>query len=780
MSSRFSFIILLLCSSGAEATEASPQEVADFWGTVFGSVPPLNASRSNERVIGNVRVWDVAFDSYRDPSTSLPVRLGGYFAVPTNRTPPGPGGTFPGLVNTHSTGGCATCGGPREGLETALYYAEKGYASLAFYVRGYPPSSMSNPADNSPSGTFYCRYLPDDTQQPFDVSWTGYAVDVYQAGELMAAQPEVWTGYGLTMFGHSLGGYVAAIAGIFSERFRFIAASAPPTTGADVAAWMAVPGNPLRSCVLNLPGTQSTNLERAIRAVSFIGVYQAINSALLVAEEPAWRLDDTTTFYYGGDVDTAVPAGFVEDAYLRADASNNFAFHWSPTGGHGGPESFYRSEAWFANHYPGVTPEAPVADLEVTAESGLTVTFSARASVANDEVTMRTTPTGDGALMAYLYDFGDGARRSWGDVVTHSYAGAGTYTAQVTVTDAEGLRDTAQVSVTVGGVAQIGIVVDAPSPLIVDEGGSVVVYVNLSRAPGTTVNVDVARASGDVDLVASPVSLGFSDANWNVRHAVTLTAAEDADTLSSAAQFTFSGSGLAAASLDASENDDDAPYELIVGNATGAPGDTVAIDIALSNPDGARLRSLSVTLGWDAAALGEATMERGDAVPGPAWWSFGASSPSPGVQTIGGSQIAQPEGAIIDGVIAVDAFVIPIGTSPGTYDVIATVSDFGGRPADRIRGGTVTVSSSAAPDGGPADDGAPLGDSDDGDTGSDSDSDSDSDSGESDNDRSADPTPPAVPGAAPESGCRCDATGLGWGCVALVLAALRRRREARR
>ena len=237
------FAIVLLTSTAAAATEATPQEVADFWTTVFkgaspNGVPALNPSRTNPQTMGNVRVWDIAFNSYRDPATNLPVRIGGYLALPM-AAGPGPGGTYPGFVNTHSLGGCPTCNTPQEGLATAIAYAQKGYAALAFFVRGYPLSPMSTPADNSTGNTFYCRYLPDDTQQPFNVAWTGYAVDVYQAGEFMAVQPEVWLSNGLAMTGHSLGGYVTAMAGVFSERFRYIIASAPPTTGPDIAAWMA-------------------------------------------------------------------------------------------------------------------------------------------------------------------------------------------------------------------------------------------------------------------------------------------------------------------------------------------------------------------------------------------------------------------------------------------------------------------------------------------------------------------------------------------------------------
>ena len=55
----------------------------------------------------------------------------------------------------------------------------------------------------------------------------------------------------------------------------------------------------------------------------------------------------------------------------------------------------------------------------------------------------------DDVLMSWIYDFGDGTVRHWGDTIRHTYAKPGSYTARVTVIDGAGLSDTASVSVTI-------------------------------------------------------------------------------------------------------------------------------------------------------------------------------------------------------------------------------------------------------------------------------------------------------------------------------------------
>ncbi len=219
--------------SAAIADSPTPQEIAAFWNTVFSRVPPLNASRFNQRILNNCTVWDLRFDSYKDPATGLPVRLGGVFAKPNNITPPGPAGTFPGLAVTHSVGTMPPSGPAPDDVEgMATWFSQKGFAALAFYMRGWGTSPMSVSVD------LFTGYLATENGQPLNYRWTGMAVDSFQAGEFLAAQPEVWDSNNLTFAGHSGGGFAVLAGGVFSDRFKVICASAPAGAWPDAGNWL--------------------------------------------------------------------------------------------------------------------------------------------------------------------------------------------------------------------------------------------------------------------------------------------------------------------------------------------------------------------------------------------------------------------------------------------------------------------------------------------------------------------------------------------------------------
>lgn len=78
-----------------------------------------------------------------------------------------------------------------------------------------------------------------------------------------------------------------------------------------------------------------------------------------------------------------------------------------------------------------------------------------------------------------------------------------------------------------------------------------------NRRSEGNVTVSIVRASGDADLTASPTSLTFTTANWNVAQNVTISAAQDADTLNGTASFTVSAAGLTSVNVSATESDDD-------------------------------------------------------------------------------------------------------------------------------------------------------------------------------------------------------------------------------
>ncbi len=429
--------------TAAEIPLATDAEVAEFWETVFNGpppygAPPVHGRRSNKRKARGVILWDVRFNSYQDPDTGRPARLGGVFAVPSKRPSPAANGKFPGLVVTHSVG--ARFPRPDNVVELATFFAARGYATLAFFVRGYGTSRLARLNVNSPLGRcagYFCANLPAAREPPLDMVWTGYAVDAFQAGEFLATQPEVLDPYGLAFIGHSLGGFIALNGGIFSRRFKVIVASAPAATTPDPVAWMKYWKTAPWVAWANKQPDPAGIKARMARMWSFVGTYRSLNNSLLTAKNPDWMLGKAAVFLYGGERDPAVPASDVEAAYWLADESNEKVLYRSPTGAHGGAESWVRSQAWLAGHYPGRTIGRPAADLRVVRKVGRAVKFSAERS------------RGESVVMSWFYEFGDGTTRHWGKTLSHTYARPGVYTATVTVIDGAGQRDTASVTVRV-------------------------------------------------------------------------------------------------------------------------------------------------------------------------------------------------------------------------------------------------------------------------------------------------------------------------------------------
>ncbi|MFC4118690.1 glycoside hydrolase family 6 protein [Nonomuraea zeae] len=105
-------------------------------------------------------------------------------------------------------------------------------------------------------------------------------------------------------------------------------------------------------------------------------------------------------------------------------------------------------------------------------------------------------------------------------------------------------------------------VVTSASSVAVNEGGTATFTARLSSAPTANVTVTTARTSGDTDLsVSSGGSLTFTPSNWNTAQTVTLAAAQDSDTAAGTAAFSVGGSGVTAATVNATEVDDDATVE---------------------------------------------------------------------------------------------------------------------------------------------------------------------------------------------------------------------------
>lgn len=67
------------------------------------------------------------------------------------------------------------------------------------------------------------------------------------------------------------------------------------------------------------------------------------------------------------------------------------------------------------------------------------------------------TGTAPSPITAYEWDFGDGSPKAYGQIVNHTYTEAGDYAVSLTVTDGQGLTDTAQQTVTVAGAGPVSI-----------------------------------------------------------------------------------------------------------------------------------------------------------------------------------------------------------------------------------------------------------------------------------------------------------------------------------
>ena len=116
-------------------------------------------------------------------------------------------------------------------------------------------------------------------------------------------------------------------------------------------------------------------------------------------------------------------------------------------------------------------PDTANAGSAFAATTGSAVTFS------------QATATGTGPL-TYAWNFGDGTTASGTLNPTHTYQSAGTYTAELTVTDALGIAAMSTLTVTVNGSSTSSPTVSAGSPLTVN-AGSAVTFSQATESGGT-------------------------------------------------------------------------------------------------------------------------------------------------------------------------------------------------------------------------------------------------------------------------------------------------------
>ncbi|MFI6318216.1 glycoside hydrolase family 6 protein [Nonomuraea sp. NPDC050556] len=159
--------------------------------------------------------------------------------------------------------------------------------------------------------------------------------------------------------------------------------------------------------------------------------------------------------------------------------------------------------------------------------------------------------------------------------------------------------------VTCGGVTPTPSVVTSASSVTVAEGGTSTFTAKLSSAPTANVTVATTRTNGDADLtVSSGGSLTFTPSNWNTAQTVTLAAAQDADTTAGTAAFSVGGAGVTAATVNATEIDDDSSQEqaLVVtpASVTVPEGGTATYGVKLATAPTANVTVTSAAGSGDA------------------------------------------------------------------------------------------------------------------------------------------------------------------------------------
>jgi uncharacterized protein (DUF1800 family) len=251
------------------------------------------------------------------------------------------------------------------------------------------------------------------------------------------------------------------------------------------------------------------------------------------------------------------------NANVPAGGSINFGFNANWSGSHPAPIGFTLNGQSCGGSGGGPTIQTSVTTLGVN--EGGSAQFGVRLSAApTSNVTVNVARlSGDTDLAV-----------SAGATLTFTPTNFGTFQ-NVTISaaeDADSMNSSAVFRASATGLPNADVTVNEvdndpglitiqtnPTTLNVNEGASAQFGVRLSAAPANNVTVSVARFSGDTDLtVSAGATLTFTPANFATLQNVTISAAEDADTMNGAAVFRASGTNLTSADVNVSEVENDA------------------------------------------------------------------------------------------------------------------------------------------------------------------------------------------------------------------------------
>jgi [NiFe] hydrogenase large subunit len=146
-------------------------------------------------------------------------------------------------------------------------------------------------------------------------------------------------------------------------------------------------------------------------------------------------------------------------------------------------------------------------------------------------------------------------------------------------------------------------IITSVSSIQVPEGGQATFNVRLSSRPRKrSIEINIERVSGDSSIeISSAREMAFSRRNYNQWQTVTMVAAEDGDHTDGQAVFRLSGEDVTAATIAATELDNDSAvstFEIVTDRSTlnVVEGGTAAFQVKLSADPG---QAVSVTVGHD-------------------------------------------------------------------------------------------------------------------------------------------------------------------------------------